>query len=94
MILAEQHDNEGDVSFNTLVAIEQFIWQISLPFLFPLVLLVRGRCFAINSGYIPPSLKPQHIAKHISVATVMRILPTLGVCNLMSVDAWGTLALC
>ncbi len=92
IILLEQQDSECDVSFNTLVAIEQFIWQLFLPFLFPLVLLFRGRHFAINSGYIPASLKPKDVAAHLSVSIVMRILPSLAVCNLMLVGDCGTAA--
>ena len=52
-ILTEEQDNEGDVTFNNLVAIEQFVWQLFLPFLLPLVLLLRGRHFACNSGVSP-----------------------------------------
>lgn len=60
-VLANAPDDEGDVTFNIAVFLEQLVWQTFCPFFAPFAIMIRGKYWALNSTQIPPSFKPADI---------------------------------
>ena len=70
-VLANTPDDEGDVTFNIAVFLEQLVWQTFCPFVVPLAIMIRGKYWALNSGMLPRSLKPADFIKWIGTGLLL-----------------------